>query len=211
MPNKKLTMERNSSSQQTITKKSGQEPFVFDNTPLPLSLIDFWQWSQSDLISNSLRGILAEFIVASALGLDSRVRKEWDAVDLTTPSGLKIEVKSAAYLQSWNQDKLSGISFNIAPTKGWFAETNQYSDTIKRQADVYIFCLLEHKDKETINPLNLDQWSFYLLETRLLDEHLGNQKSIGLNSLLKLAPRTCSYSNLKTVVEKNEKSRVEDT
>ena len=47
------------------------------------------------------RGCLAEFIVASALRLGDGVRDEWGAFDLLTKSGAKIEVKSAAYLQSW--------------------------------------------------------------------------------------------------------------
>jgi hypothetical protein len=48
----------------------------------------------SDLVSNSTRGVLAEFIVARALGLDTGVRTEWQAFDLETASGKKIEVKS---------------------------------------------------------------------------------------------------------------------
>jgi hypothetical protein len=67
-----------------------------------LTLLDFWQWAYSDLLSNTNRGRLAEFIVARALSLGlTDVRIEWDAVDLVTPTGVKVEVKSAAYLQSW--------------------------------------------------------------------------------------------------------------
>jgi hypothetical protein len=188
-----------------INKKSGKEPFVFEKKPLSLSLMDFWQWSQSDLLGNALRGVLAEFIVAAALDLNTNVRTEWDAVDFITPKGLKIEVKSSAYLQSWKQDKLSDISFNIAPTKGWFAETNEYADRVERQADVYVFCLLHHTDQDTVNPLDLDQWSFYVLATSVLNEKRGNQQSINLNSLLKLNPRQCTYKEIKAAVEEIER------
>jgi len=43
---------------------------------------------------------LAEYLVATVLGLNQGVRNEWDAYDLETEAGLKIEVKSAAYIQS---------------------------------------------------------------------------------------------------------------
>ncbi len=62
---------------------------------------DFWQWSASDLIGTVMRGVLAEFLVAHALGIDKEgFRVEWDAFDLGTcaadGSRLKVEVKSAA-------------------------------------------------------------------------------------------------------------------
>lgn len=38
---------------------------------------------------------------------------EWDAVDIIY-KGIKIEVKSSGYLQSWNYDKLSKIRFDIS-------------------------------------------------------------------------------------------------
>lgn len=185
--------------------KTGQERFTFDNSPVNIKLIDFWQWSLSDLVSNATRGILAEFIIASALELDLMVRKEWDAIDFRTKKGLKIEVKSASYLQSWSQKKLTGIKFNIRPTEGWDAETNKYSRERNRRADIYIFCILAHKDKLTIDPLNLNQWRFYILETSVLDEKLKNQKKLTLPGLLKRGPLECTFSRIKQVVETFEK------
>jgi hypothetical protein len=122
-----------------VQRKTGQENFIAAGSPLNLKLLDFWQWSQSDLLSNATRGVLAEFIVASALGLDKDSRTEGDAYDLKSEKDLKIEIKSAAYLQSWKQKKLSAIKFGIAPTKGWFADTNEFSAETKRHADLYIF------------------------------------------------------------------------
>jgi hypothetical protein len=34
------------------------------------------------------------------------------------------------------------------------------STEIKRHADVYVFALLAHTDKATVDPLSLDQWRF---------------------------------------------------
>ena len=111
-------------------------------------LVDFWCWSVSDIVSNATRGHLAEYIVARAVGIRTDVvRDEWAAFDLQTESGIKIEVKSAAYVQSWHQNKLSTISFGVRATRSWNAETNRQASRATRDADVYVFALLAHKDK----------------------------------------------------------------
>ena len=56
---------------------------------------------------------MAEFIVASAIEVLEKPREEWDAYDLIAKSGLKIEIKSSSYLQSWEQSELSKIIFGI--------------------------------------------------------------------------------------------------
>jgi hypothetical protein len=43
---------------------------------------------------------------------------------------------------------------------------------------------LTHKDQATVDPLNLDQWTFYVLPTRVLNEVLGNQKTVALSRLI---------------------------
>jgi hypothetical protein len=102
-------------------RKSGSEPLHANGTPLDVSLQDFWQWSGSDLVSNSQRGTLAEFLVAHALGVDRGVRTEWDAYDVATEEGFKVEVKASGFIQSWAQEKLSSVGFDIAPKLGWHA------------------------------------------------------------------------------------------
>ena len=47
---------------------TGNEPLTENGNRLGPSLIDFWRWSISDLVDNTTRGALAEFIVACALG-----------------------------------------------------------------------------------------------------------------------------------------------
>ncbi|AXG97954.1 hypothetical protein DVJ83_00840 [Deinococcus wulumuqiensis] len=49
---------------------------------LRLNSTDFWRWAYSDFLSNALRGVLAEYIVAQAAGCTHRARTEWDAYDL---------------------------------------------------------------------------------------------------------------------------------
>src|SRR5713226_9413468 len=97
--------------------KTGRERFGAGDQMLAFELSDFWRWSMSDLISNATRGRLAEFIVAKALLISTdTVRDEWSAYDLKTPEGIKVEVKSAAYIQSWHQSKLSAINFRTPKT-----------------------------------------------------------------------------------------------
>jgi len=126
-------------------------------------------------------------------------REEWDAYDLITDTGLKIEIKSSSYLQSWEQSEFSKIIFGIQPTTVW-GNDNKRSNEAKRQADIYVFCVLSHKDKTTVNPLNLSQWDFYILPTAVLNEKKPNQKTISLSSLLQLNPEKVKYNKLKKVI-----------
>lgn len=81
--------------------KTGKESLKFNGKNLPSKLSDFWKWSVSDILSNATRGIFAEFIVATATNIDLKIpRDEWAAYDFVTPDNIKIEVKSAAYIQS---------------------------------------------------------------------------------------------------------------
>ena len=179
-----------------VARKNGDETFSLSGQSLDLRLSAFWQWSASDLVSNATRGILAEFLVASALGVADGVRIEWDAFDVLLADGTRIEVKSAAYLQSWAHAKLSNVIFSIRPTFAWSSETNQLSSELQRQADIYVFCLLTHQEKTTLDPIKLEQWEFYLLRASVLDERFPTQKTIGLTSLLKLEPLIAKYENL---------------
>lgn len=192
---------QNELSALSITRKFGDESFKSNGEPVGQNVLGFWQWACSDLVSNTMRGILAEFIVASALGMTSEIRREWDQYDLVTKEGVKLEVKSAAYLQSWPQTKLSSISFNIAPKKSWNPVTNEYGTEVKRQADVYVFCLLHHQDKSTLDPLELDQWTFYLLPTSILNAKKPGQKTITLSALMKLNPVKVSFSGIASSIK----------
>ncbi|WP_457743572.1 hypothetical protein [Sulfurimonas sp.] len=178
-------------------QKTGKEQFYLNDKKLPLDVLSFWQWSSSELLGNALRGVLAEFIVASAIDILDKPREEWDAYDLKTKNGLKIEIKSSSYLQSWQQNKLSTICFGIQETSDYDYKTKKYDKQKKRQSDIYIFCVLSHKDKNSVDPLNLSQWDFYILETSILNKKVKHQKTITLSSLLQLHPIKIKYDNLK--------------
>jgi len=183
-------------------------PFIFGDSQTGFCLADFWVWSYSSLLNNLTRGHLAEFIVARALGIAGTVRHEWAPFDLLLQepgrTDIKIEVKSAAYLQEWGQRDFSSIQFSIRETREWDEVTGQFRGDAHRQSDVYVFALLHHKEKETVNPLNLEQWTFYVVPTTALDQLSGSQKSISLGILAlekaALGARETGFLDLRGVV-----------
>ena len=175
---------------------TGDEHFMLDGKPVNFLLNDFWAWQASDLLNNALRGVLAEFIVARALGIDTaETRREWDAYDLIFDGRWRIEVKSSAFLQSWEQKAPSRLQFSIRPTRTW-SGASACGDEARRQSDLYVFCVFTATDRATAAPINLDQWDFYVLPTKRLNDMSGHQQTISLPSLLTLAPLKADYGIL---------------
>ena len=151
-------------------------------------------------MTNNLRGILAEFIIATALWVTNAPREERDKYDLRTKLGKTVEVKSASYIQSRAQTKLSTISFSIRSTH-WFDQEQQHrNEEKKRQADVYIFCLLAHQEQETLNPLDLDQRAFYVVPTQVLNEQCAWQKTLSLKRLHTMWFTPIQYDQIAEVI-----------
>ncbi|WP_432794029.1 hypothetical protein [Rhodococcus ruber] len=48
--------------------KAGNEPLHESGRLLGQQLRDFWAWAYSDLLGNAMRGVLAEYLVGTALG-----------------------------------------------------------------------------------------------------------------------------------------------
>ena len=176
--------------------RSGDEPLRDSRGGEVTRLADFWRWAHSDLLTNTERGILAEYIVACALDVHGGTRIAWDRYDLVTKEGFTVEVKTSGYLQSWGQKAASKLVFGIRPTLGWDSTTNVYGTTRARRADIYVFCVYKHREQETADPLDLRQWDFYLLPTRILNEKVGMQKSISLSSLLKIGATYSTYTEM---------------
>lgn len=130
----------------TPIRKRGNEPIIGPCGGSISTLIEFWQWSASNILDNTLRGVFAEFLVARSLGIHHQHRVEWEPFDLRSNEGVRIEVKSAAYVQAWEQKQFSTISFDISPTSSWDKQTKRYSETKQRRSDLYIFCLLGSPD-----------------------------------------------------------------
>jgi hypothetical protein len=177
-------------------RQTGSECFTIADQRLPIDLLSFWQWSASDLIGNTSRGCLAEYIVAMALGLTDGVRNDWEAYDLQF-NQWNMEVKASAYLQSWFQKRLCRPSFSIRPARRWDPRTGEMSREVKRHAHLYVFCLHDHKEKSTLNPLNLDQWTFYVVPTIRIEKNYPKAERIDLGGVLSLSPYVAKYSDLR--------------
>ena len=160
-------------------------------------------WCYPNLLENITRGVVAEYLVACALGLDGTPRVEWDSVDLRYPRGT-IEVKSAAYLQSWTQKKFSAIQFDIAKRTNFWNSATGKSETLttpQRVADLYVFCLLAEKDQRRVDPLDPDQWIFYPLRRQTIDDVFANQKTVALSRVEKVAVPT-AFAALTEAIDK---------
>ena len=185
-----------------VEMKTGHEPFFSQHSSPNINVLGFWQWSNSDLLTNTARGILAEFLVASALDLVENPRIEWESHDLILESDVKIEVKSAAKYQKWKQSKESPINFTISKKYEWNNGTGEYSSESLRSADIYVFCVLNE-----IDPINLDNWDFYVLLTERINEKCDDQKTITLTSLQKLFPElsVCRFDELSHKIDDAER------
>lgn len=187
---------------------SGNENFWFDGMPLSHLVCDFWAWSSSDLLKGTLRGSLAEFIVATAIGEDiSQAHEDRDAWDLEMPMGdgagsCKIEVKSSAYINAGAKKELSNISFRIGLSRrSELGEKVLEEDQARRASNVYVFCLYACKDRSAANPLILDEWTFFVIPTATLDWACPRQSTITLKSLKRLRVAQVDYGNLAPAIE----------
>ena len=184
-----------------IEYSRGESKFTSTEVNTDLNLLDFWSWAFSDVLTNTTRGILAEFIVATALGINTKQPRDgWAKFDLEYEN-YGIEIKSASYHQRWFQKQMSTISFNIPTSRAWDASTNELEEQSQRQADLYVLCLLSEKDRDQVNPLNLDQWKFWIIDTRFLDERKRSQKSITYNSLIKEVGEPVSFHQIRQSVD----------
>ena len=181
----------------------GSEQLTFKDKELGSSVLDFWSWAYSDLIRNVNRGAFAEFIVLEAMNNQSGItpprtnfRVSMDAYDLLSPDGIRVEVKSSAYIQAWESEHPARISFRIAPAKSLDASGN-YSAVSQYywHSGMYVFCVSTAMSREQ-NILDLSLWDFYVIATKILDQKVPNQKTITFQSLLSLQPRKVDYFGL---------------
>ena len=146
--------------------------------------------------------MFAEFLVAAALGVLNEPRIGWDAVDLRY-EGKKIEVKSSAYVQSWEQRRLSRPDFDIKERLSWDAATNTYEVDPGRAADCYVFCLYTETDRSRANVLDIGKWQFYVLSAERINQELGRQQRVALSRIQSMADPSegVGYGQLKECVD----------
>ena len=173
---------------------TGNEEFTLRGEGSGISLADFWRWAYSDLLNNTSRGVMAEFLVEKSFEgitppLNTQMRIDWMPYDVTSPSGRRIEVK----------DYYSKIIFDIAPKRAWSPDAG-YSPECIRHSDLYVFCVYTALSQDQ-SILDLDLWDFYVLPTEVLNRKCPQQKSIGLQSLMALGPEKADFSTLGNIIE----------
>lgn len=188
---------------------TGDEHFEFDGMPQPVLVSDFWAWAMSRLLMDGPRGDLAEFIVRMALEENISIPKRgWGECDIVCKDGTRIEVKCSSYLQEWERSAPSRPVFSIAKTVncdvaevgGIYRYIGRDGSPAQRRSDIYVFCLFAHSDRETADPLKLDQWQFFVVATRRIDELLGDRKSASIPTLEKIGAAKCDFYGIQREV-----------
>ena len=164
-----------------MKRRSGDEKFIIGDKPAVFTVKDFWSWSYSDMMINTYRGLLAEFLVAQALGVandESRFfHPNYDIEFIVNAKTYGIEVKASAYRQSWGDGKIdkgtTKPSFDISQS---FRRPYSNPPEKGRFSDVYVFCLHNEKCASKADALNLSQWSFYPVATWRITKKFSDQK-----------------------------------
>jgi len=185
-----------------VKKLETSTPFVGGPESINSKTVyDFWQWSFSDLMQNTTRGILAEYIVAVLLGIDDTVRNPWFPFDLQLTDGRTIEIKTMSLLQAWKQKQLSSPRVVLAPTRKWEPQTGEMEKEPTFNADIYIICYFKARDHNMANPLDLSQWDFFVFTKKQITKILNGRKSISLKTLEKKGIKPATAQNLKIIVQ----------
>jgi hypothetical protein len=180
------------------TDLNGSETFIgMDGTTVQ----DFWRFALGDLRMNNARGYLAEFLVGKALGIPDLRRVEWDPFDVLF-GDITVEVKSSAFLQSWDQKKISALTFSglrgtrfhpRAPGNGLDPLGKRYN------AMVYVFCAHTQREHDKYDQLDVSQWEFYVVPRSTLAE--TGLQSVGIERVRKLAGGRTEWNDLASRVK----------
>jgi len=129
---------------------------------------------------NVVRGVLAEFLVARAVGDRTSARHAWSDWDVTVPNGPKIEVKSGGYLNSWTMRRLSRIEFNGLWGRRWDEATLKRDTAPTVIADVFVFAVHTCVMPASYNPRDLRQWEFYVVSSDIIKARTAPKRRISL-------------------------------
>lgn len=189
-----------------VTKRlKGSEEFIHAEPIETLTVNDYWAWAHSALSSNVERGVVAEFLVAAALGVahGSNLRDPWADSDVIvpnriTPEGMiHVEVKSGSYIQDWDQREYSRIVFSrlrgravAIDGSGILEELNGLPGEKTYKSHVFVFCVQKHKEQDSFNILDIDQWEFFVLSRAEVIKLSGTGDSLSLKRAQNHFPST---------------------
>lgn len=166
---------------------------------LDATVADFWRWAFSDLRDNTTRGILAEFLVAKAVGDQRSLRIAWDNFDAQAPDGTTIEVKCSAFLQSWTQKRYSELVFGRLSAREFDAARNEYSVDARVRADVFVFAVQTQREPAAYDVLDISHWEFWVVSASIIRERAG--KTVGIGWVREHATGPLSYGGLADAIQ----------
>jgi len=133
----------------------------------PGTVRDFWRWALGDLRMNNARGDVVEYLVARAVRDQSPIRVEWGSYDARSLDGTLIEVKAAAYLQSWVTKRLSTPTWSFKSVRSDSVWSEEAGEWIKvdpaTRVHVWVFALHTCRDPAAYDPLDVAQWEFRVM------------------------------------------------
>ena len=168
----------------------GNEPLQVCGHDISLTINDFWRWAGSDLSNRDTRSIFAKFLVASSLDILSEERNPTRNYDLLWPQqdspGIRINVRTAAYVQSYRGDLPDRITFSIGR---------------REYCDVYVFCLYKALNPDK-SPLETDLWDFYALCSSELIGIRNGMLFATLPAIISLGAIWCDYYGIGGTIQK---------
>ena len=175
------------------------EKFSFNNSELDFGILDFWESKYFNIYN--MQEVIAEFLIEKALRIEKAQNTDyWTLYDILYRE-CRIEIKQTSYYHPWNENgNISNIRrFNITKANSKY-EYKDLENKFERQNDIYVFCLNTGNTKETSNPMNLNNWEFYIVPTKVINEECRNNKTISLNKVRKLCDKV-EYNKIKETID----------
>ncbi|WP_197059301.1 hypothetical protein, partial [Cryobacterium sp. MLB-32] len=114
---------------------------------------------------------------------------------------ITIEVKSSAYLQLWDQKKISTLNFSgLQGTRYNPRAPGDGSDPLGRRlnAMVYVFCVQMATEHRFYDQLDVSQWDFYVVSRSAIAE--TKLQSLGIERVKLLSHGPTAWDDLKAAV-----------
>ncbi len=150
------------------------------------TVLDFWSWAFSDILSSRNRGVFAEFLIGAVLGTTENARIEWDVADHIY-RGRKIKVRSASYIQHWFQKKPARIVFPLGRTRQRKIKTSIPGLSLHPKPEIYVFCLFNVKDSNEASVLDMEKWVFYPTQAYLVETRFRRKEALTLRDVRRIA------------------------
>lgn len=136
----------------------------------------FLRWHCGPLLETRNRSAYALWLVHRALALEPGEHRQDKTPGLLNRGETCLAVQSAAWLQP-GQATPGSVSFAVGP----------------RSAPLHVFGLLAERNPQLVNPLDADQWRFWVVPTAALHP---DRQSIGLQALQRAYGEGINYNAL---------------